>query len=111
MAYNWLRQYDQAIAEAQKAFDLDQTFPLAYAELGIAYVQQGRIDEAIARLGRALDLGQKHPSVRGTFGYALAAAGKRPEALKVVEELAAVAPWQFGFALPIARILAALGEA
>jgi TolB-like protein/Flp pilus assembly protein TadD len=110
MAYNWLRQYDRAIAEAQKALDLDPTFPLAYAELGIAYVQQGRMDEAIARLGRALDLGQRHPCVRGTFGYALAAAGKRPEAFKVVEELTMIAPGRFGFALPIARILAALGE-
>jgi eukaryotic-like serine/threonine-protein kinase len=111
MAYNWLRQYDQAIAEAQKALELDLTFPLAYAELGIAYVQQGRIDEAIARLGRALDLGQKHPSVLGTLGYAYAVAGKRPEALKVVEELAAVAPGRFGLALLIARIFAALGVA
>jgi eukaryotic-like serine/threonine-protein kinase len=110
MAYNWLGQYDQAIAEAQKAFDLDPAFPLAYAELGIAFVQQGRTDEAIARLNRALELGQNHPSVRGTLGYALAMAGKRPEALKVVELLAAVALGRFGFALPIARILAALGE-
>jgi tetratricopeptide (TPR) repeat protein len=111
MAYNWLRQYDRAIAEAQNAFELDPTFPLAYAELGMAYVQQGRTDEAIARLGRAIDLGQKHPSVRGTLGYAYAVAGKRTEALKVVEELTAVAPGRFGLALPIARILAALGDA
>jgi eukaryotic-like serine/threonine-protein kinase len=111
MAYNWLRQYDRAIAEAQKAFDLDPTFPLAYAELGIAYAQQGRTDEAIARLGRAIDLGQKHPSVRGTLGYAYAVAGMRAEASKMVDELAAVAPGRFGFALPIARILSALGEA
>jgi tetratricopeptide (TPR) repeat protein len=111
MAYNWLRQYDRALAEAQKAFDLDPTFPLAYAELGIAYVHQGRTDEAIARLEKAVDLGQKHPSVRGTLGYAYAAAGKRTRALKAVEELAAAAPGRFGFALPIARLLAALGEA
>ena len=42
-----------------------------------------------------------NPSVRGTLGYAYAAAGKRTEALKVVEELAAVAPGRFGFALPM----------
>jgi len=110
MAYNWLRQYEQAIAEAQKAFDLDPNFPLAYAELGLAYVQTGMTDEAIVKLQRALDLGQKHPSVKGMLGYAYAAAGKRPEALKVVEELAAISPGRFGFALPIARIFAALGE-
>lgn len=111
MAYNWLRQFDKAIAEAQKAFELDPNFPLAYAELGTAYVQQGRMDEAIARLRQAIDFGQKHPSVLGTLGYAFAAAGKGPEAAKVAEELAAAAPGRFGFALPIARILAALGDA
>jgi tetratricopeptide (TPR) repeat protein len=111
MAFNWLRQHDQAIVEGQKAIDLDPNFPLAHAELGIAYVQQGRTKEAIALLGRAVDLGQKHPSVLGILGYAYGAAGKRPEALKVVEELTAVAPGRFGFALPIARTFAALKEA
>ena len=115
MAYNWLGQYDQATAPRPRSrgFDLDPAPSLlAYAELGIACVQQGRTDEAIARLNRALELGQNHPSVRGTLGYALATAGKRPDAaLKVVEILAAVAlDAGSAFALPIARILAALGE-
>lgn len=111
MAFNWLRQHDRALAEARRAFDLDPTFPLAYTELGIAYVLQGRPDEAIAQLERAIDLGHKHPGVRGTLGYAYAAAGRRPEALQLVEHLMAAAPGRFGFALPIARIFAALGEA
>src|SRR5205807_252955 len=34
MCYNWMRQYDQAIAEAQKGLKLDPNFPLAYPELG-----------------------------------------------------------------------------
>ena len=37
-----------------KAFELDPSFPLAYVELGVALVQQGRGDEAITRLGGAL---------------------------------------------------------
>jgi tetratricopeptide (TPR) repeat protein len=39
MCYNWMRRYDQAIVEAQKALELDGNFPLAYAEVGTAYVQ------------------------------------------------------------------------
>jgi eukaryotic-like serine/threonine-protein kinase len=110
MAYNWMGQFDLALNEAQKAFDLDPTFPLAYAELGVACVQLGRAADAIARLERVLELGEKHPSVQGTLGYAYAAAGKGPEARKMVTDMCAMAPGRFGFALPIARILAALGE-
>jgi serine/threonine protein kinase/tetratricopeptide (TPR) repeat protein len=111
MAFNWLRQHDRALLEARKALDLDPTFPLAYAELGTAFVQLGQAEEAIAQLGKAIDLGQRHPLVLGTLGYAFASAGNRPEALRLVEQLVAAAPGRFGFAFPIARILAALGEA
>jgi tetratricopeptide (TPR) repeat protein len=110
MVYNWMRQHDRAIVEAENALELDSAFPLAYAELGIAYVRQGRPEEAIARLERAIALGQQHPNVHGALGSALAAAGRRADALEVVERLAALAPGRYGFAPPIARILAALGE-
>src|SRR5262249_42998414 len=108
--HNLLGQHDLAVKEAQKAFDLDPTFPLAYAELGIAQAQLGKTAEAIARLEGVLEHGQKHPSVAGTLGYAYATAGRRPEALKIVTDLCAIAPGRFGFALPIARIFSALHE-
>jgi eukaryotic-like serine/threonine-protein kinase len=110
MCYNWLREYDHAIAEAQRALDLDPNFPLAHAELGMARVQSGMVDDAIAALLQAITLGQKHPSIKGMLGYAYAAAGRRSEAVAVVNELMAIAPGRFGFALPIARILADVGE-
>jgi serine/threonine-protein kinase len=111
MAYNWLRRHDLATIEAQKAFDLDSTFSFAYAELGIAYVLQGKPDDAITWLEQAVALGHRHPSVQGTLGYAYASAGKQAESLRVVQALTAIAPGRFGFALPIARAFAALGEA
>lgn len=79
--------------------------------LGVAFVQLGRTDEAIARLEHAVAAGQRHPSVLETLGYAYAAAGRRPAALSVVDQLPKAAPGRFGFALPIARIHAALGDA
>src|SRR5262249_42407015 len=72
MAYNWLRQYDQAIVEAQKALELDPDFQLAYDELGRAYVQKGMVEKAIAALQTALNSGHGHPRVRGMLGYAYA---------------------------------------
>jgi TolB-like protein/tetratricopeptide (TPR) repeat protein len=112
MCYNWMRQYDEAIAEAQRALTLNPSFPLAYAELGLSHVQKKMYDEAIAELQVALDRGQSHPRVRGMLGYAYAAAGKREKAQTVLEQLKfeAISRKKYGFAFPIARIHAALGE-
>jgi len=110
MCYTWLRQYDQAIAEERKAIELEPNFAIAYAWLGTALVQKGMYEEAIAEMHKALDRGQKHPSIRGTLGYAYAMAGEKAEAQKVLEELTGISPSPYSFALPIARIHAALGE-
>lgn len=110
MCYNWMREYDRAIAEAQKALELDPNFPLAFASIGLAYVQKGMYEEAIAEIQKALNRGQMLPGVKGMLGYAYAMAGKRAEAQKVLEELKGLSQGRFAFALPIARIHAALGE-
>jgi tetratricopeptide (TPR) repeat protein len=110
MCYNWMRQYDQAVVEARKALELDPNFPVAYAELGTALVQLGRYEEAVAEMQKALDRGQKHALVSGMRGCAYARAGKKAEAREELENLKGLSKGQFAFALPIARIHAALGE-
>ncbi len=110
MCYNWMRQHDDAIAEAEKALELDRDFPLAYAELGTALVQKGMCEKAIGELTKALERGLQHPRIKGMLGYAYAVAGKTAEAKKELEELKIRAPKQYGAAAPIARIYAALGE-
>ena len=110
MCHNWLRQYDRAIPEAQKAIDLDANFQFAYAELATAYVQKGMAKDAIAALEAALKRGQLHPRVQGTLGYAYAMAGERAAAQRVLAEMTRLAPDRFAFALPIARIHSALGD-
>ena len=61
-------------------------------------------------LEKALKAGQRHPGVRGMLGYAYAVANKRNESQKVLAELEGLSQGRFGFALPIARVHAALGE-
>jgi len=109
MCYNWLRQYDRAIAEAQKAIELDPHFPLAYAELATAYLQLGRAQDAIAALEPVV-VGNLHPRVNGMLGCAYAVAGEAAEAQRVLAELSRLAPAHFAFALPVARIYVALGD-
>ncbi len=110
MAYNWLRQYDQAIAEAQKALELDPDFQLAYDELGRAYVQKGMAAEAILALQAAINRGHGHPRVRGMLGCAYAAAGRRAEAERVLEQLKDPSRFRYGYAFSIARLCAALNK-
>jgi Flp pilus assembly protein TadD len=105
MCYNWMRQPDQAIAEAKKALELDPKFFLAFAELGRAYAQKEMYDEAIAALK-----GQGHPRIRGVLGYVYAVAGRRGDAQKELEELKGMPQRRFGDAFAMARINAALGD-
>jgi tetratricopeptide (TPR) repeat protein len=110
MCHNWMQRYDEAIADAQKAIDLDRDFPLVYDKLGLALVQKGLGEKAIGTLTEALARGHRHPRVQGMLGYAYAVAGRKEETQKVLAELKSRAAKQFGCALPIASIYAALGE-
>jgi serine/threonine protein kinase/tetratricopeptide (TPR) repeat protein len=110
MCFNWMGEHDKAIIEANKALELDPNFPLAHASIGIAYVKKKMYDEAIAEMGKVVNRGPLPPAVKGIIGYAYAKGGKRAEAQKVLDELTAQAPGRFAFALPIARIHAALGD-
>jgi len=110
MCYNWMGRYNEAIDEANKALELDPKFPLAYTQLSLAHVQQGKPDQAIAELQTAIDAGQRHPGVVGMLGYAYAVAGQRADAQKTLAQLEGLSPGRFGFAMPIARIHAALGD-
>jgi TolB-like protein/Tfp pilus assembly protein PilF len=107
--HNWMGQYDEAIAEAKKALELDPGYFLARAELGLAYTQKGMPQEAIVEL-MGLDLGKGHPWNRGVLGYAHAKAGQTVEARRVLEELKKLAESRYGCAFPIVRIHAGLGE-
>jgi TolB-like protein/Tfp pilus assembly protein PilF len=109
MCYNWMRQYDQAIAEARKAIELDPNFFPAYGELGRAYAEKGMHSQAIAELQKGLNQGKGHPRIRGLLGYAYAAAGQNAEARKELEELKGPNR-RYGCAFAITRIHAALGE-
>jgi tetratricopeptide (TPR) repeat protein len=100
-----MRQYDQAITEAQKAIELDPNFYFAYGPLGLALSQKGMHEKAIAALQKKLNVGKG----RGLLGYAYAKAGQTSEARKVLEELKGFSG-QYGYPFAIASVHAALGE-
>jgi tetratricopeptide (TPR) repeat protein len=110
MCYNWMRDYDQAIAEAKTALQLDPNFPTAHGELALALTLKGLAEEAIAELQKAPRLLREHPRTQGLLGYAQAMAGHTTESRIILEKLKDLAPARYGCAFAIARIHAALGE-
>jgi serine/threonine-protein kinase len=109
LGHLWLQEYDDAIAEAQKALALDANFLLSSRDLAVAYSLKGMHEQAIAELQSADKISKNHTRIRGFLGYAYAKAGRTVEARKVLEELNGLSK-QYGYASAIARIHTALGE-
>ncbi|HEX8140696.1 MAG TPA: protein kinase [Pyrinomonadaceae bacterium] len=104
------RQYDQVIAEAQKVFEIDPGFGVAYVPLSAAYERKGMIEEAIeaARKAAALMPGAVVPL--WVLGHALAQSGQREEARRVLAEMDELARVRYVSAYHRAVIQAGLDE-
>jgi TolB-like protein/Tfp pilus assembly protein PilF len=111
MCYIWMRNYDRAIIDAQKAIELSPNYGLVYRDLGLAYTQKDLHEKAVEALQQGSKLTRGHLWLRGLLGYTYVRAGQRAEARRVLEELKELAAkGRFGGAFGIARIYAALGE-
>jgi tetratricopeptide (TPR) repeat protein len=105
------RKFDQALTQAQKAFDLDQDFPLARLWLSLALIAKGKYDEAIA-------LGNDASSKQTTSGWTVlcttalahARAGHSDEARKILGELREIEKTQYVRTYYLAMVHAALGD-
>ncbi len=110
MCYNWMRRYDEAIAEVQKALELDRDFPLAYDKLGLALVQKGMCEKAIGELKGVLARGHRHPRVPGDARLCLCRGREKSGGPPGAGGVKDPRTKQFGCNLPIARIYAVLGD-
>jgi eukaryotic-like serine/threonine-protein kinase len=77
----YARRYDEAIAEARRALDLDPNYGAAYHTLGLCYEAKGRLDEAI---NAYLQAGR---GANGNLGHAYAVAGRAAEARTLLASL------------------------
>ena len=62
IAYGEKGQYDQAIADFNKALEIDSKSASAYYNRGIAYLNKGQFDWAIADFNKALEIDPKSAS-------------------------------------------------
>lgn len=107
--YFYARQYDRSIEQLRKTIEMDQGFYTAHYFLGMALAMKGAYPEAIAEYRRAQQLSDD-PFVLAYLGQVLAASGKRQEALRMLDQLRAIARQRYVPAYGFAIIYAAIGE-
>ena len=81
-------RFNESMAEAQRAQELDPLSPDIVSELGIVYFVARQYDESIAQFQKALDLNPNIPVVRATLGLAYAMKRMYPQALAEYDKIA-----------------------
>ncbi|MEK6325194.1 MAG: protein kinase [Acidobacteriota bacterium] len=109
-AYFAARQYDQALDQAQKIFDLEPNFPLGRWTLSQAYICKGMYTEAIALNEQSLQTDPMNQVFLRFAGYAYAKSGRRHEAEEMIIRFKDIAKTQYVMSYRVANIYAALGD-
>jgi Tfp pilus assembly protein PilF len=101
-------QREEALAQAERAVELEPLSPIAYTVSATAYIGAGQLDAAAERLQRALELDPDLPAALHWLGWCHAAQGRDREAATLLRRAAG-----FGLALSsglLGLVLARMGE-
>jgi TolB-like protein/DNA-binding winged helix-turn-helix (wHTH) protein/Tfp pilus assembly protein PilF len=99
-----------ALAQCQKARELDPRHPTISLNVATAYYRNGMKMEAVAEVRRLVESGDDNPTYKAWLGYYLAWAGQRAEARQILSELLALSRKQWVSAYAIATVYSGLGE-
>jgi TolB-like protein/Tfp pilus assembly protein PilF len=92
--YYRARRYDQAIEQLRKTIDMDPGFYYAHWNLGSTLAAKGARSEAIAEYQKARALNDD-PSMLGLLANAYAVSGNKAEAIKIRDQLKALAKQRY----------------
>jgi len=81
-------RFNEGIAEAQRAQELDPLSPEVVSELGFAYLSMRRYDESIAQFQKALDLYPNAAVIHASLAWAYAMKRLYPQALAEYDKIA-----------------------
>ena len=84
---NMARRYDEAAAQFERTLDLDSSYAMTHAMLGLTHAYKRMPERAVSELVLARKTGGDRPDLIALHGYALARAGRRNEALATLDEL------------------------
>jgi serine/threonine protein kinase/tetratricopeptide (TPR) repeat protein len=104
------RRYDEATHQIRRTFELDPNYPVANWVLGLVLRQMGRYEKAIEEGEKGVEHSGGSPLIRASLAGTLGAAGKRAEAMRILEDLRAVAKQKYVAPYFFAGIYAGLGE-
>ncbi|HEV8123534.1 MAG TPA: protein kinase [Gemmatimonadales bacterium] len=103
------RRYDEAIAQAHKALEMDSTYGRAHYWVGMADEQLSRPGEAIRELKLSV-VQAPIPVYQAALGHAYAVSGDRVRAEEILQGLLERARTTYTSAFDIATIYAGLGD-
>jgi eukaryotic-like serine/threonine-protein kinase len=104
------RQYDKAIEQAGKTFDLDPGYMPAHWCAGMNYVQKKDFIKAFPELQQAVTLSEGNTETQAFLGYTHALAGNRQKALQILTHIKDLGTRQHVPAYQIAEIYTGLGD-
>jgi TolB-like protein/Tfp pilus assembly protein PilF len=107
--YYRARRYDEAIDQLRKTLEMDPNFYYAHWNLGSALMAKGAIQPAIEEYQKARAL-TDDPSALALLGRAYAVSGNRPEALKIRDQLEALAKQRYVSSYSLALVYLGLGD-
>ena len=89
---------------------MDKYSTFAYRNLGLAYLQQGKLESATGAFCKAVTFSSGGLAFESYLGFAYAVAGKQAEAMEVLANLQEIAKERYVSAYNFAMIHTGLGE-
>ena len=84
---NMARRYDEAVSQFVQTLELDSSYGMTHAMLGLSYAYKGMADRAVSELELARKASGDRRDLIALRGYTLARAGRTREALATIEEV------------------------
>lgn len=81
-------RFDESVAKAQRAQELDPLSPELVSQLGFVYLFTHRYDESIVQFQKALDLNPNLPGIRAGLSWAYVLKRMYPQALVEYDKIA-----------------------
>jgi serine/threonine-protein kinase len=110
LTYMYARQYDQAVEQGRKTYDLEPNHPSGSFWLFEAYDEKGMYNEASALFEKGFQADPDNPRYLYSMGYTEAKAGRKREAEERISKLKSISKETYVLSYRIARIYAALDQ-
>jgi eukaryotic-like serine/threonine-protein kinase len=104
------KRYDDAIEQVRRTVELEPNYPVTYWILGLLLRKMGHYERAINEGEKGVRLSGGSPLMSAALAQSLATAGKRDQAIRILDDLRALAGQKYIAPYFFAGIHAGLGE-